>query len=366
MQLIFFIFMAFMPAFAFCAPLVSGVSGTVFDGQDITVTGENFGVTGPTVHFFDNFENGIAGNTINTGPASAVTGQWASLNTVPPVYSTRTAVSGMQAFEVTSQEGVEGQTNGVIALPDATETFISWWCYVPVNSPWSGEDTQLNWKIMWLMRYNSADNDLYFAQLIDSSTYVMGGNNSPLAYPDTEPWKSSHMKKGQWHRYWWWIRDGYSNDGFIKIWELTDNGVAQVKNVANKTTLFPLAVRKILCVNGYTREQTGIQSTQLFDDVYVSIGSCAQARCELGNTAAYQNCTNITVATVNTWSDKKIVATVRQGAFEEGESVYLFVVDSEGNYSSGYGPLNISREPIPLDMLTDSNIPSVPQGLTIR
>jgi len=358
--------MILVPTVAFSAPLVSAISGTLGDGQEIIVSGENFGAHGPTVHFFDDFENGTAGNVISTGPGSAVIGEWNRLNTVEPTYSTRTSVSGTQAFEVTSREGVEGQTNGFIALPDTTETFISWWCYVPVNSPWSGEDTQLNWKIMWLMQYNSADNDLYFVQFIDSSTYAMAGNNTKLAYPDTEPWKSPHMRKGQWHRYWWWIHDGYSNDGLIKIWELTESGVMQVKNVVNKTTLFPLAVRKLLCVNGYTREQSDIQSTQLFDDVYVSTGSCAQARCELGNAPVYQDCTRLAITTPYTWSDTRIDTTVRQGAFKSGDNVYLFIVDSEGNYSPGYGPLTMAQETAPADPENDSSPPAIPQHLSIK
>ena len=331
-----------LPIATHAVPAVSGVSGTVNDGGSVIVNGAGFGANGPTITFFDNFEGGTVGQNIRTGADSATIGQWQSLNTVPPKYSSDTAVSGTKAFKVTSVAGIEGQTNGVIALPNSTETFISWWCYVPTSSPWSGEGTQINWKIMWLMQNNSVDNDMSYAMLLDQNTRVEGGNNTPIVYPDTEPWSSTSMIKGRWQRYWWWIKDGYANDGQIKIWEMTPTGPSLVKTVANKTTLFPSAVRKMLSVNGYTRLMTTTQATQMFDDVYVSTGPNSRARVEIGTGCtggSYASCTNLAISTANSWSDGSINITMRGGNLSSG-SAYLFVTDANGVTSVGY-PITI-------------------------
>jgi len=56
------------------APLITGVSGTITNGSEITITGSDFGANGPTVHIFDDFESGTVGNNIRLGSGSATGG----------------------------------------------------------------------------------------------------------------------------------------------------------------------------------------------------------------------------------------------------------------------------------------------------
>jgi len=58
------------------APLITGVSGTITNGSEITITGSDFGANGPTVHIFDDFESGTVGNNIRLGSGSATGGRW--------------------------------------------------------------------------------------------------------------------------------------------------------------------------------------------------------------------------------------------------------------------------------------------------
>ena len=64
---------------------------------------------------------------------------------------------------------------------------------------------------------------------------------------------------------------------------------------------------------------------------------------EIGNSPIYTECTKLAISTPNTWSDTEIEITVREGSFTDGEQVYLFVVDSNGDYSDGYGPLIVGE-----------------------
>ena len=66
-------------------PAVSGVQGTVANGQTITVTGSAFGATGPNVVLFDDFEKGTSGKAILSGAGSAQTGQWSVVSGTRPL-----------------------------------------------------------------------------------------------------------------------------------------------------------------------------------------------------------------------------------------------------------------------------------------
>jgi hypothetical protein len=326
-----------IPSFVLSAPTITRVSEQAAEGNEIIIQGSNFGIAGPTLLFYDNFESGAVGEVIRTGAGSATIGEWYALNTAPPIYSSDTAVSGTKSFKVTTVEGVEGKTNGFIVLPDVTEIFISWWCYVPVSSPWpgEGESNGINWKIMWVYQTGTGDNDTYFVQLLKPSQWVMAGNDSPLRYPNTEPFNSG-ITKGSWHRYCWWIKDGYSNDGSSTISELTPSGDATIKNLSGVTTAISPDVRKILSVNGYTRQMTTTQAVQMFDDIYVAVGPNSRARVEIGNQPIYKDSTKLSICTPIKWAENEISVTFRKGSFDVDEARYLFVIDANGVASQGH------------------------------
>ena len=54
---------------------VSEISGTISDGQSITITGLSFGANGPQVLLFDDFEGGTNGNSLSTETSVSV-GEW--------------------------------------------------------------------------------------------------------------------------------------------------------------------------------------------------------------------------------------------------------------------------------------------------
>jgi hypothetical protein len=354
-NLIVILILAFMPTLAHPAPTITYISGTVLDNSSITIRGVGFGANGPNILFFDDFEGGTVGQNIRTGVGSATIGKWSSIGIDEPYYSNDTAVSGSKAFKAVTKEGSESHANGFISLPNVTETFISWWCYVPSNSPWSGEEDNnvVNWKIIWLYEDNSSYDSLYLAQQKPDNgalIYHVGGNGSTLGYPTDEYWRSTSLVKGAWHRYWMWVQDGYSTDGKIKIWELTPNGPVQNKDASNITTLHAGIVRRTLSVNGYTRRMYTTQATQMFDDVYVATGPNAQARIEMGTGCTggdYTKCTNLAVSTINSWSDGIITATARLGNLS-GTTIHIFVIDAGGVASQGY--------PVPFENV----IPKIP------
>src|SRR5574340_127762 len=65
-RLIAILLIILFPVLSVAAPNPTGVSGTVSNGQSITVTGTGFGATGPNIRIFDDFETGTNGATIAT------------------------------------------------------------------------------------------------------------------------------------------------------------------------------------------------------------------------------------------------------------------------------------------------------------
>jgi hypothetical protein len=69
-----------------------------------------------------------------------------------------------------------------------------------------------------------------------------------------------------------------------------------------------------------------------YDDVYFS---GTQARVELGNAATWNACTRKEIQIPKAWGATSITAKPNYGAFNSGNTAYLYVVDSQGNISNG-------------------------------
>jgi len=73
-----------------------------------------------------------------------------------------------------------------------------------------------------------------------------------------------------------------------------------------------------------------------YDDIYVAAGPNAAARVEIGDAPTYKASRTLAISTPQTWSDDKIVFTLRAGPFTDFSHAYLYVVDANNNVSKGY------------------------------
>src|SRR5205807_496122 len=71
----------------------------------------------------------------------------------------------------------------------------------------------------------------------------------------------------------------------------------------------------------------------IFDDIYFDY---TQARVMIGNSSTFSGSNHREIQIPVSWSDSGITATLNQGSFANGASVYIFVVDANGNASPGY------------------------------
>jgi hypothetical protein len=331
--LILFLLLIISPVFA---QTITGISGTASNGQNITITGSNFG-GGPNVLLFDDFEGGMNGNQLSLDRAPL--GEWDSITSAAwTSYSNANAISGSLGARFDSYNYPPNQHPVILVdAPVPFNTFyISWWGLIPSGDRIPGCDGYggCNWKTVWVSTNDGNVNDADVT--INSngpSTWLIFGNDYPYEY---SPYISGFdLVSGVWHRFQFFIK-GSSNPavGQERIWATTPHGTVLRKSRDRQT----LAVgdenkRQRFYVNGYVRNTPDSHPT--FDDVYIAYGENAQARVEIGNASTYNGCSSLTMCTPTSWVSSSIVCTVRQGNLREGYA-WVYVTDAVGNTSPGY------------------------------
>jgi hypothetical protein len=321
---------------ALAVPSIENVTGSIADGDSITISGNGFGDNGPNLELFDDFEKGANGTDIETGPGSATVGEWTSSSgAILPQYSNLEALSGQMSFRadftaVGVAQSWTSQVEKVFSEP-TTEFFGCWWWLIPAgtNVPGEGASNGVNWKTVWIMDGFQGNDDDLFMPVIMGPTYSMfSGNTSAYRTGVDLNWS-----KGQWKRIWVWLKGSTTASGQVNMWELTGSKVEEAANDNNVQVYSTSRSDQPhewgqIHINAYGRPTSNCYPS--FDDVYLATGPNARARIEIGNAPNYMACTNLTICTPDSWSDTSIIATVRQGRFQAQEGAFLYVFDANG------------------------------------
>lgn len=334
-------------------PSIISISGIIDNGSAITIQGSSFGANGPNILLFDDFESGTDSNNIKTGTGSATIGKWDVIGggdgSCLPKYDSTFAHSGNKSYKadytIKTNSGTDANCTAFVNNLNIGDVFLSYWVYLPTTSifPCYGGigSKDCNWKMAWLYGSNTGYDD----QVVPVG--LPGGANPPYSdwalscngcYNKTANWFNLDMQKGKWYRIWAWIHGTSDATGHKEMWVMSKddnipltnkvNWNGQVFNTGGYFRNFAISAWARWCYNC-------VESAPRFDDVYLAIGQSARARVEIGNDPDYHKCTNLTIATVTSWSDTLIHATLRKGSFETFNNAYLFVIDSGGNVSSG-------------------------------
>jgi lysophospholipase L1-like esterase len=323
-------------------------TGTIADGENITIPGSNNG-SGPTVHFFDDFESGTVGQPIKTGPGSAKIGEWKTFTlgsgyTDTTYYSNTHQVSGTKSFQSRYDLYTwnTNKYNRSMSIPSATQIYVSWYQLLPSEDNWPGEHSvsEANWKSPWLL---SATGTSDYTPVVgsDSGTFSIFGNaHDRIPEPDAYEYFNFKRKKGVWQRESMWVKGSTtisSLDGAFKYWMA--DGTTPItlhKDKVNINTMENGDTWGLLNFSyGRIGQQDGKMSRPSYDDIYVAVGPNAQARVEVGNASIYTNCTKFATFTPITWGASSITAQVNNGPFKAGDSAWLFVINSLGEASPG-------------------------------
>lgn len=324
---------------------ISSVKGKIANGSTVTVTGTDFGATGPVVDLFDDFEKGTNGNALATTSGSAQVNEWSeSDGGGMPLYGNGAAHSGSLALFVDRDGSEGGEQVRRIFASGSQYVFQCWWVYLPAGNAWPA----VNWKLTWigcdLTTFNVCDYTaavmFYTAEDQGNAVFSFGSddNTRPTRYGyvggvgDGDWTVTTDMQKGVWVRHAMYCY-GHPTAGIAQYWETGPSGTRTILNESNKYTADNGYNFLWLNCPGYGG-QTGSTGHLYYDDVYIATGSGARARIEIGNNATYANCTNLAICTPTSWADGSVTFTVRAGSFTTGD-VYLFAIDASGNVSSG-------------------------------
>jgi hypothetical protein len=311
---------------AFAAPSVSGVSGTVAHGSSITVSGSGFGShanynnisdtwngSGYLAFRFRDFEDGVLkGHGFypqSQDGAWSVSASELGLQSGGPANSSKylrryyqTGEAGGLSTDV-SGAGNQLYTTFKFMMPSGTQAGKFWRSWGANTSEWLSSGC---------------------------GNYEVRGSSDMNG--DTEYGTGPQLTTGKWHRVEIWA------DAPAKTFRVSVDGqVAWTKSNWLASTLG---------INGHTIDypnmlDSGSRDASCpatgsfnYDDIYIDFTS---ARVELGNASTWSASTKKEVQLATKWADGSISVEVNTGEFNNGDTVYLYVVDSSGHANStGY------------------------------
>jgi hypothetical protein len=334
---------------------ISNVTGTIADGQTITISGGGFGL-GPTNTISEFFDGGATGQDI-TGANS----NFDTPNAIYPATFDTDSRSGTHSANMVSlASGVVGSING-FNLGSTTEVFVTYAFKVPSGAYFPGIDggntgtnsdysSDSSWKMNWLLGPDSTTNDMISLSHVGGGIWHTGGNALGLIKNwGTDP---TWFKWGGWNRVDQWFKAGatpnvdqgnfytrITNDG-VDSFEFSDTPVIFASGSA------PYEWNSINFA-GWMRNDLGGSNSlgagvkYLYDDIYVAWGDNAAARVELGNNSVYENCTSLAICDSGLWADGSITATCREGGLDLAQNTWLFVTLADNTTHYGIQVVNV-------------------------
>lgn len=323
---------------------ITSVSGTIADGQTLTVSGFEFGANGPSNYMFEDFSAGTNGADVTTSNSNFDT-----TSQYYPATFTTDSRSGSLAAQMNNNKNISPNDMAAsvnsVDLTSTTEVFKSFAVKVPSGAYFPGTNggnsgtnadypSDSSWKMDWLLGPDAVTNDLITLSHIGGGIWATGGNDlGTLRNYGTDP---TWWKWANWNRITQYVKAGatpqtdagvmYTQiaNGQEAITEFNDNPVV----FANGQSPYHFTQWNI---NGWIRPDAGGSDgagtgvSTLYDDIYVAWGDYAAARVELGDASTYESCTNLAVCEVSSWSNTSISTVCRSGGLNLSANTWLFV-----------------------------------------
>lgn len=336
------------------------VSGNVRQGHEVTISGSGFG-EGPTLVLFDDFEGGDPWDPIPL--EDALIGAWSakSEGSYTPRYH-EYAYGGNTSFSMedeVAEKAIWGKKQAQLKarFEDTQEVFISYHLAVPPERNYPGADSRgqwgsgSHWKMSWLMDgddgFGSGDGkaDLCIPTNGQAQAMQIGGNTDNIG------WVGS-------------LDNLFDIDGFNRVttWlkadsaNVQDAGYTWIQWLSAKTSPIFENEYEGPVFNARTTSPTSYQWNQfnvpgwygnnltnpggVYDNVYLATGEHSPARVEIGDSATYEDCTQLTIMPALSWTDSEIQVIVKTKGEETISGKYLFIF-------SGQNQLLFEGIPIP-------------------
>jgi hypothetical protein len=348
---------------ALANPLVLGISGDPVDGNEILVSGLEFGSNAnPEPYIWDDFDSGANGQLV-AGNAKKVGDVWEDEYTNElqrPVYTDQNQrLNSDLSSRHVYRNSIGWHSSLAFINENLPRAFMSfWWRYENTGAEWSRNVKP------WMVYGNLDGNNrpTAYAGLADTEG-VLRSNILDVTDTGTSTlWGETTLPEvnGRWVRFdiWLELSDPGVPNGTYKLW-------THKPYAANPEIMLELNSGDNEYVtrssNGHWRswrigayhavdDPASASAVVQVDDVYVS---STRARVEIGNAARWQDVTHREVQIAKSWSDGSISFEVNQGGFESIAGTYLYVIDAQGEVNN-----------IGLPLCDDC--PNPPTGLSAR
>lgn len=346
------------PALAFGQTISGTSSSTIASGQTLTISGSGFGTKSQAAPiYWTTFDDGTAGERIDSYDSGWTqrpeAGAWSYLS----VAGARRGGLGLENLGSKS-----GFNEASYHFPASAEIYVNYWFWV---------DSGGSVRVLKMPRltsstaaggggeYNGAGNTQ-----MDGKYVTASGGSADINYNDGctndldadggnagPGWIT--IPRGRWFNVQFFRRNssppGSSNGTVIASLDdnyrhLSDTMVTRCSSWSglHDTVWFNLGGSDVVNTDIYA------------DDVYIDN---TQARVEIGNASSYWSATHREIQIPSSWGDGSVVVTCNTGTFSNADNVWIFVVDSDGNISSGYGPLTVD---------SDFVLPDAPSAPTLQ
>lgn len=378
------VFILFSWNLSFAQPQITGISGTLANGQSITVTGSSFGIKPQAAPWrWDTISNGglVNGTSVNyyaglvNGSLIPPTGgsycqaygydctkdpaywnaNWGKYEIDTNQADQRTTFSTKNLISTTPNNCPTTNTANEklgVAIPAAWhKLYFSFWFY-----PYATYTNQNIKFIRILGDYNTSQfayNNQFFA--VDTwwqnPSPLFSENMSALAPNNNWQWSSGtgtyiHPVANEWERIEVYLQHEStpptSNDGRFIITQTVansdgtyqrhtyDSGLVDMDRVSNPITNWLTFGQEL---SNCTEGNTSIDMTTRLSDIYIDN---TLARVELCDASTWSAVTHCEIQPPSAWSDSSIIIQSNQGSFHNLNNTYLYIIDANGNISNGY------------------------------
>lgn len=352
-------------------PALNWSAASLSDGQTLTITTDgtyNFGATGPTLVYYDDYSTATLNGAASTTPLLGRGTVTANGNGAPVVE----ACSGMpygRGIAIAAEGGDQNSTAYkqlvVVDTTRTTEFFESFYhCYPQANQENAQPylDSASVWQIKGIWHYHSSDgfsaaddSDLFGGSMgwYNTGLYYPGGDVIASNSPPTSTFSSgaSGLRGATNGRYLrpdpllrqLWVKcaplgsQPTGSDGWYRVLDSV-NGVTQEVDFANAGywdgDTSTQAGFDRFTLPGYVRGYLRTATAHLYyGQVYQAVGTGAPARIEIGDNASYTSAKKLSICTIDSWSSTSIIAKLRTGVFHSTGvgGLWFYIHDANNN-----------------------------------
>ncbi len=322
-----------LPSLALSQPEVGDLAGPFTQGENVQLSGSNFGEKIPAAPLiYDNFEGG--------SPGEVISGGW-------HIYSTKTdqrpkfsdAVTRAPGLQSAFQDFSNGNYNCTIGLTNLAvgKLYMSGWFFNTTSGNLSRNLKFLSFRGgpagQWELPNGRMD---MYPSTSSGHQYIADCNGSIMH----DTWGvGGDPRSGAWHRMETYMDHGLAGQSNGEWSILLDGGVwSQVQGqfMTENCPYTNFYISAYFADDGVGEPRPEME--MYWDELYVDT---TQARIEIGDNINFNLCTHREIQIPTQWSSNNVSFTVNQGTFEVGDLVYVFVIDENGVPSQEGAPIII-------------------------